>query len=218
MMKVNPALAQMLTIASAGSAQVGSCRRPGVLQHLEGQDVGEDADLRLQQDQPDQRGHGDRRGDGRREHRAEEAHAAQVLVGQHGEAEADDQAGRHGDEREQEGDAERVAELVGLEHVPVLLHADVRLLPRRTRRPGRGPARSSVRAGRRRTRRGGRARAAGTGRPAAPSLRSSPRRHGPATRRGTAVRRLRRPHRTRSLAHARPAAVARRSAVGARRR
>ena len=29
MMNVNPALAQMLTMPSAGSAQVGSCRRPG---------------------------------------------------------------------------------------------------------------------------------------------------------------------------------------------
>ncbi len=37
------------------------------------QDAGQDADLRLQQDEPHQRGHGDGRGDRRREHRAEEA-------------------------------------------------------------------------------------------------------------------------------------------------
>ena len=84
-------------------------------------DVGEHADLRLQQEQPHQARHRDRRGHRRGEDRAEGADPAQRLVGEHGEADAQRQPERDGDQRQLERRPQRVLELDRAEHVDVLV-------------------------------------------------------------------------------------------------
>ena len=92
-------------------------------QRVEPADVGERTDRRLQQEQPHQARDRDRRGDRRGEDRPEHADAAQVLVGEHGQADAEDQPERHRDQREAERDPERVLELGAAEQVEVLTEA-----------------------------------------------------------------------------------------------
>ena len=94
MMNVNPRLAHTLDRATANSAVSGSCSQPGsftigkmLLNHA---DVGERTDRRLEQEEPHQAGHGDRGGDRRREDGPEGADPAQVLVGEHRQADAED--------------------------------------------------------------------------------------------------------------------------------
>ena len=52
-----------------------------------------------------------------------DADPAQVLVGEHGQADAERQPERHGDQGELERDPQRVLELVAAEHVDVLVPA-----------------------------------------------------------------------------------------------
>ena len=95
--------------------------QPRVLQHGEpaAEHVGEHADLGLQQHEPHQAGHRHAGGDGAGEDGAEDADAAQVLVGQHGQADAEHEARGHGERHQLQRHAERVLELAALEHVEV---------------------------------------------------------------------------------------------------
>ena len=92
-MNVNPRLAQMLVAATDAERRARVAQQPGRLDDREQvgdpADVGEHADVGLEQEQPHQAGHGDRRGDRRGEDRAEHADAAQVLVGEHGQPDAE---------------------------------------------------------------------------------------------------------------------------------
>ena len=83
--------------------------------------VGQRADVGLQQEQPHQAGHGDRRGDRRREDEAEHGDAAQELVGEHGEADAEHEPGRHRQQGELDGHPQGVQELVAAGDVDVLV-------------------------------------------------------------------------------------------------
>ena len=126
-MNVNPRLAQMLDAATDGSAVPWSSSSPGCLmtgnRSLHPADVGQHADARLEQEEPHQAGDGDRRGDRRGEDRAEDADAAHVLVGEGGQADAEGEADRHGDQGELERHDDGVAELVAADDVEVLVPA-----------------------------------------------------------------------------------------------
>ena len=117
----------MLDAATDASAVPESRSRPGRLDHRHevGQpvEVRQHADVGLQQEQPHQAGHGHRRGDRRREDEPEDRQAAQVLVGEHGQGDAERQPDRHGQQGELDGDPEGVDELVAAGGVDVLVPA-----------------------------------------------------------------------------------------------
>ncbi len=137
-MNVIPRLCQIVTSATIGNAQRRILQQ--ALAALPVEVVVDQADLRVQQRQEDDGRDCDRRCDGRGEDRAVQADAAQALVRERGEQDAEHDAGRDREEHEAHGHPETVAELRVTEDVLDLVEPDVlaRRVPERDRLPVEG--------------------------------------------------------------------------------
>ena len=123
----------MVTAETARRAHLGSFEHRQLARAAE--PVAEQSDLGVEEREEDHRRHRDGRGDGGGEDGPEEADARQLLMGQHGEQQAEDQADRHRVEDEQGGHPQAVQEVVGAEDLLDLRETDV--VPRLSRERGR---------------------------------------------------------------------------------
>ena len=123
-----PSVCQIVMMATPKSARFGLSRIGGL--RIDAY-PGQQSDHRVEQRPEDDCGNGNRGRDRRREDRPVDADAAQLLVREHREQQAEDDARRHRQQREADRGLQAVDEVLGAEDVPILVEADVVL-----RQPG----------------------------------------------------------------------------------